>query len=180
MNRSFSSRRNRLVLGVIVALVALAIGALSNRAGTGDGDSGAVAVDSAAPRSTVSLGTAPDTANTATPNGSGATATTAPSTSRGGSGLDLVGLRSLPPEATATWKLIVQGGPYPYDRDGVTFENREKLLPIAARGFYHEYTVPTPGSSDRGARRMIVGGHIEVVFYTADHYGSFVEVDTRR
>ena len=64
----------------------------------------------------------------------------------------------LPAEALATIELIQQGGPFPYRQDGTTFGNREKLLPDEARGYYREYTVPTPGSPDRGARRIVTGG----------------------
>lgn len=78
----------------------------------------------------------------------------------------------LPAEVAETLVLIDKGGPFPYDRDGVVFENREGLLPDHPRGYWHEYTVPTPGSGDRGARRLVVGGAGEV-YYTGDHYGSF-------
>jgi len=78
----------------------------------------------------------------------------------------------LPVEVAQTLELIDDGGPFPYDRDGVVFENRERLLPDHPRGYWHEYTVPTPGSNDRGARRLVVGQAGEV-YYTDDHYGSF-------
>lgn len=91
------------------------------------------------------------------------------------SGLRQVPVRNLPPEANATLTLIAQGGPFPYDRDGITFQNRERLLPRKPAGYYREYTVPTPGENDRGARRLITGNQGEV-YYTADHYASFVEV----
>lgn len=85
-----------------------------------------------------------------------------------------VSAHALPPEARDTLALIRQGGPYPYRRDGVTFQNREGRLPDAANGFYREYTVTTPGSRDRGARRIISGGRPPNVFYyTDDHYRSF-------
>jgi guanyl-specific ribonuclease Sa len=80
----------------------------------------------------------------------------------------------LPPEAIATLELIERGGPFPYDRDGTTFQNRERLLPDRPRGYYREYTVDTPGSRDRGARRIVTGGQPpEVYYYTDDHYRSF-------
>ena len=79
-----------------------------------------------------------------------------------------------------TWKLIEKGGPYPYPRnDDVVFENREKRLPRKQSGYYHEYTVKTPGSADRGARRLITGQAHEL-YYTGDHYASFVVVDPAR
>lgn len=84
----------------------------------------------------------------------------------------------LPPEALETLALIRRGGPYPYRKDGTTFHNRERLLPAAARGYYREYTVPTPGSPDRGARRIVTGGDPPAVFYyTADHYRSFRRIE---
>ena len=86
----------------------------------------------------------------------------------------------LPNEAVATLALIERGGPYPYDRDGTTFQNREGRLPARPRGYYREYTVPTPGAPDRGARRIVAGGSPpEVYYYTDDHYRSFrrLEID---
>jgi guanyl-specific ribonuclease Sa len=84
----------------------------------------------------------------------------------------------LPDEALATLALIDAGGPFPYRRDGVTFENREGRLPDAARGHYREYTVPTPGARDRGARRIVAGGQPpDAYWYTADHYRSFRRIE---
>ena len=80
--------------------------------------------------------------------------------------------RELPPQAHHTLALIKAGGPFPYDRDGVVFGNREKHLPLRQRGYYREYTVKTPGVKHRGARRIVVGGGAEF-YYTEDHYGSF-------
>ena len=82
------------------------------------------------------------------------------------------GTGGLPVEALQTLDLVDQGGPFPYDRDGTTFQNRERLLPAKPSGYWKEYTVPTPGASDRGARRLVVGAGGEV-YYTADHYQSF-------
>lgn len=89
--------------------------------------------------------------------------------------LPRVALSQLPPEAAQTVTLIQAGGPFPYDRDGVAFENREGLLPSEAAGYYHEYTVPTPGASDRGARRIIAGSGGEL-YWTADHYRTFERI----
>ncbi|MGW6446719.1 ribonuclease domain-containing protein [Lentzea sp. NPDC055074] len=98
----------------------------------------------------------------------------------GKSGLDVQALSKLPAEAAKTWKLIEAKGPFPYPRnDGVTFQNREKRLPAKDSGYYKEYTVPTPGSPDRGARRIVTGSEKEV-FYTGDHYSSFVVVDVSK
>lgn len=88
----------------------------------------------------------------------------------------VVHVAELPREGRATYELIRQGGPFPYGKDGSVFGNRERLLPQARRGFYREYTVPTPGSRDRGARRIVCGGPIRAphaCYYTADHYASF-------
>jgi ribonuclease T1 len=86
-------------------------------------------------------------------------------------------LSNLPVQAQQTWQLIERHGPYPYAQDGVVFGNLEKQLPSMPRGFYHEYTVTTPGSDDRGARRLITGQGGQL-YYTADHYASFVMVYT--
>ena len=80
----------------------------------------------------------------------------------------------LPPEAQATLRLIRAGGPFPYARDGVVFGNYERRLPDRPRGYYHEYTVPTPGVASRGARRLVAGGQPPDEFwYSDDHYESF-------
>jgi ribonuclease T1 len=85
---------------------------------------------------------------------------------------------ALPPEARETLRLIAAGGPFPYDRDGTVFQNRERLLPSRPRGHYREYTVPTPGSRDRGARRIVTGGEPPAEFYyTDDHYRSFRRIE---
>jgi len=81
----------------------------------------------------------------------------------------------LPKEAIEVIALIKTGGPFPYRRDGVTFGNREKFLPLRERGWYREYTVKTPGARDRGARR-IVAGRDGTLYYTDDHYRSFKRV----
>lgn len=91
--------------------------------------------------------------------------------------LGTVSLASLPPEAQQTERLVRAGGPFPFDKDGVTFGNRERRLPSQARGYYREYTVPTPHAKNRGARRLVCGGRQpqqpEACFYTDDHYASF-------
>jgi guanyl-specific ribonuclease Sa len=88
-----------------------------------------------------------------------------------------VALSQLPPQARQTVNLIEHGGPFPYPaQDGVVFHNSEHLLPREPDGYYREYTVVTPGSPDRGARRIVVGAHGEY-YYTGDHYASFVRVD---
>ncbi|MFF9014140.1 ribonuclease domain-containing protein [Streptomyces sp. NPDC014870] len=83
----------------------------------------------------------------------------------------------LPSQAHDTLRLIDQGGPFPYRQDGSVFQNRERLLPAHSLGYYHEYTVKTPGSSTRGARRIVTGESYQEDYYTADHYASFDLID---
>lgn len=88
---------------------------------------------------------------------------------------------AVPPEAWQTLERIQAGGPFPYRKDGTTFFNREGLLPQQPRGYYREYTVPTPGASDRGARRIVAGGDPpQVFYYTHDHYRSFRRIEPPR
>lgn len=86
--------------------------------------------------------------------------------------LQEIALTELPREARETLALIKKGGPFPYERDGSVFGNFEKRLPVKARGYYREYTVPTPGLKHRGARRIVAGREGEY-YYTDDHYRSF-------
>ncbi len=86
-----------------------------------------------------------------------------------------VSVGALPHEALRTLQLIERGGPFPYRRDGVVFGNHEQRLPQGPRGFYREYTVPTPGSKGRGARRIVAGESGEF-YYSDDHYRSFRRV----
>lgn len=108
------------------------------------------------------------------PNAAKSTAHAAPATPAVAnvSGLPEVRASELPDEARRTLALIAGGGPYPYSRDDVTFGNFERILPRKSSGYYKEYTVPTPGESDRGARRIVAGKAGEK-YYTADHYNSF-------
>lgn len=86
----------------------------------------------------------------------------------------------LPPEAIHTLDLIFAGGPFPYRQDGTTFQNRERRLPQKPLGYYREYTIETPGSPTRGARRWVTGGDPpEVFYYTDDHYRSFRQIEVR-
>ncbi|MET8622896.1 ribonuclease [Kitasatospora sp. NPDC004669] len=84
----------------------------------------------------------------------------------------------LPSQAQDTLTLIAKNGPYPYNRDGIVFENRESRLPKKADGYYHEFTVLTPGSNDRGTRRVVTGGAGEQ-YWSPDHYATFQEIDPR-
>lgn len=92
-----------------------------------------------------------------------------------------IALGQLPPEAQATDRLIRAGGPFPYSKDGTVFGNRERMLPVKPRGFYREYTVPTPSTRHRGAKRIVCGGRQpaqpEACFYTDDHYASFRRIE---
>ena len=106
------------------------------------------------------------------------TETNTPSSEPDG-GLPTVQLADLPPEAARTLELIDAGGPFPEDRDGITFENREDLLPDQPMGYYREYTVPTPGVDGRGARR-IVTGEADELYWTDDHYASFSRIERSR
>lgn len=87
-------------------------------------------------------------------------------------GFKTIARADLPPEAVETLTRIQRGGPFPYRQDGQVFQNREGILPKKQSGYYHEYTVETPGSEDRGARRIVTGANDEY-YYTSDHYASF-------
>jgi ribonuclease T1 len=90
-----------------------------------------------------------------------------------------IAVAQLPREAVATLNSIAAGGPYPFEKDGIVFGNYERLLPPHRRGFYHEYTVPTPSARNRGARRIVCGGppkRTDNCFYSDDHYASFKRI----
>ncbi|NWL32291.1 ribonuclease domain-containing protein [Paenarthrobacter nitroguajacolicus] len=154
MNRN----RNKLVAfaGLVIAVVVLVVAMVGG---------GSLTAPTTAPPSGV------PTAGQSTTPASG-TATSAASAVANPSTLPTINASQLPKEARQTLALIAKGGPYPYDRDGVNFGNFEGLLPKKSGGFYKEYTVPTPGESDRGARRIIVGKD-SAKYYTPDHYESF-------
>ena len=109
-----------------------------------------------------------------------AAALVTPVQARSAAGDNDVALAGLPAEARQTEQLIRRGGPFPYAKDGSVFGNRERQLPRQFRGYYREYTVKTPGSRDRGARRIVCGGREaaapEACYYTADHYTSFKRI----
>ncbi|MGW3952668.1 ribonuclease domain-containing protein [Streptomyces sp. NPDC004752] len=104
----------------------------------------------------------------------GATATTADAAA---TAVGDICYSDLPSQAYDTLRLIDQGGPYPYPQDGTVFQNREGVLPSQSQGYYHEYTVKTPGSDTRGARRIVTGEDNQEDYYTADHYVSFDLID---
>lgn len=91
-----------------------------------------------------------------------------------------VAVTDLPRQGRQTYQLILDGGPFPYGKDGSVFGNRERLLPRERRGYYREYTVETPGARDRGARRIVCGGKRpttpDACWYTSDHYASFKRI----
>jgi ribonuclease T1 len=94
-------------------------------------------------------------------------------------GAATIRVAQLPRPGQEVYELIRQGGPFPHDKDGTVFGNRERLLPTERRGYYREYTVATPGSRDRGARRIVCGGPARsphACYYTADHYASFRKI----
>ncbi|MEU7027295.1 ribonuclease domain-containing protein [Streptomyces sp. NPDC046275] len=146
-----------LLAGLVLLLAGLT--ALAGCAGGSDGAPG--------DRTATAARTATSPARTPTGR---APASLAPS-----SGLPTVREAELPPEARRTLALIRKGGPFPYAKDGAVFSNFERVLPRHPRGYYHEYTVPTPGERDRGARRIVTGRQGET-YYTDDHYQSFREV----
>lgn len=159
MNRS----RSKLVAfaGLVIAVVALVVAMVGGGALTAPSSTPGGGVQTTTP----SAGLVP-TSPAAVPSRTTAAAVENPS------GLPSINASQLPKEARQTLALIAKGGPYPYDRDGVNFGNFEGLLPKKSGGFYKEYTVPTPGESDRGARRIIVGKDA-AKYYTPDHYESF-------
>lgn len=90
-----------------------------------------------------------------------------------------ISIAELPAQGAQTYAQIARGGPFPYDRDGTIFGNRERLLPIKNRGHYREYTVATPGARHRGTRRIVCGGQPrapEACYYSADHYANFRKI----
>jgi ribonuclease T1 len=143
---------------IVIGLGVLLIGALIGWSARG-GSSSAVAPSSSARSTSVAV----TTSSADSKPSSGCPAITAD---------DTVTIDRLPPEAAETLQAIDAGPPYPFKKDGTVFQNREKVLPKQANGYYHEFTVVTPGSSDRGARRVIAGDCDER-WYTDDHYATF-------
>lgn len=174
MSRRGAARRARtaavVAVMLVLALVAVLVGLV------GSGGSRAVPAGTGTSARPTSTGTPGTARATATQRRSPAATRSTPSGRDAETGLRVVALGSLPPEAQATVALIDAGGPFPYAQDGVTFGNNERLLPAHPRGWYREYTVRTPGERDRGPRRIVTGDDDRVIFYTADHYGSFVRV----
>jgi ribonuclease T1 len=133
---------------------------------------------SAAQEPVASASQTPGRANTV-PDAQAPSVTAEPARSNTLDGLATVGIAQLPRQAVATLRLIEAGGPFPFEKDGVVFGNRERLLPRQPRGYYHEYTVPTPRARDRGARRIVCGGarrQVAECYYSDDHYASFKRI----
>lgn len=145
-------RSGRLRRGGVASLLLVVIVALVGGLAGGCGPAGT----SASPPAGATPGLSPRPSGSATPN----------------DGMPTVASADLPPEAHHTIDLIDHGGPYPYRQDDGVFQNREGLLPPEPRGYYREYTVVTPGSPDRGARR-IIAARDGTLYYTDDHYQSF-------
>lgn len=157
----------RLLAVAAAALVALALTAC------GASGSGAAATTASAPQATSTSSSGGHTSQpkpVASPADAGRLAPAQPTTD-----LRTMTVAMLPKQGIDTLRLIADGGPYPYAKDGSTFSNREGLLPRHPSGWYREFTVDTPGSDDRGARR-IIAGQDGARFYTSDHYSSFREV----
>jgi ribonuclease T1 len=195
--RTHPERRRVLWAAALLLLIMLALGACAAVGTPAPGRSGAQATPTPtrAPARQATLSSAASTAaSTAAPTATPAHRATAahartpaaaqtPTKTRRApatptvalSGLPTIQHDRLPIQARETIDLIQHGGPFPYRQDGAVFQNRERLLPARPNGYYHEYTVKTPGSPDRGARRIIAGDKGEL-YYTDDHYDSFRQV----
>ena len=170
--------RRRVVIAAAVVAVLAVVGVLvAHRGSSSSGQGAAAATTIGAEGKHVTTSVHPATTSRSgttvrTPTTASAGPTAPNPTVPAPAGMATVSIGSLPREAQHTYDLISAGGPFPYSRDGVVFENRERVLPARSSGYYHEYTVLTPGSSDRGARRMITGKQGER-YYTDDHYVTF-------
>ncbi|WP_406287345.1 ribonuclease domain-containing protein [Embleya sp. NBC_00896] len=169
---SGAQRRNLVIVTLLALVAALALVFALTR---GDGDSDGKGAGTASTRAPVAstIGTGGPTTGAATPPGRTAHPAARPDWVP--TGMRTVSAAALPAEARETLRLIAAGGPFPYARDGIVFGNRERLLPAEPTGHYREYTVPTPGSADRGARRIVAGEDAER-YYSDDHYASFAAV----
>lgn len=175
--RTATARTVALVLmGVLVVLLAVRIATWPRQ---GEPTPTVVTVTATAPASSDPSSAGPGARPSSA--GPGAEPSTDPGTDDSGatdpeSGLAWVDLADLPPQAADTVRLIEAGGPFRYSQDGAVFSNREGVLPAKSRGYYREYTVPTPGSRDRGARRIVTGDRDRILYWTADHYDSFERI----
>lgn len=170
---TYAARRRSVPAWVLalVVLLGVALGWWVGQRGDQGGSAGA-STDVVA-TSTASVGATPTAAST---GDASPTTTSGPTTARTPrSGLPTIAESRLPTQARDTLVLIHAGGPFPYDKDGAVFQNRERILPRQPTGYYHEYTVPKPGESDRGPWRLVAGDDGDV-YWTADHYDSFQQV----
>ncbi|MEV6973859.1 ribonuclease [Kitasatospora sp. NPDC093806] len=175
--------RNRLFTGLTVLLLALAavVGYLVSDDGGAGAPKAAASTSASSSASTSATAATRSAAPKPTPPGGSAAPATPAATATWvptDPALADVCRTKLPSQAADTLGLIAKGGPYPYRSDGIVFENRESRLPRKASGYYHEFTVVTPGSADRGARRVVTGDSGEQ-YWTADHYATFQEIDSR-
>ena len=169
---STGRRRYQWLLLLLVAGLLLAWLLVDGTRGDGDADGSAAPSGTSSPTHELTATATPTT----DPTSDGTDDTGGDGATDPESGLPIVQVSALPPEAARTLELIDRGGPFPEpEHDGGTFENREALLPEQPMGYYKEYTVPTPGSDDRGARRIVAGEGGEL-YYTGDHYSSFSRI----
>ncbi|MFE4975613.1 ribonuclease [Kitasatospora sp. NPDC056651] len=171
-----TNRKNPLVV-VAVLLLALVAGVGYLLTGKGS-DHPKAAASATAAATTGSSAPKPSAPKPSPPAGGAATPAPAGTWVPSDSSMADVCRTKLPSQAVETLTLIAKGGPYPYNRDGIVFENRESRLPKKTDGYYHEFTVVTPGSNDRGTRRVVTGGSGEQ-YWSADHYATFQEIDSR-
>lgn len=190
MANQFKLWVNKRTLGAVGVVLLLALALLVVKGLSGGTTTSAAGTTtssrSSSTSSTAKAGTTASTARSTTSQAVGTSSTLSPATAATAApttaaaaaqvtappGVGTIARSSLPKQAITTLGLIDKGGPYPYRQDGVVWENREGRLPDRPQGYYHEYTVVTPGSPDRGARRIVTGGPGER-YYTDDHYGSF-------
>ncbi len=179
----FAGSDRNMKIGMVCAILVVLIGVIGALTTGGDGSSPdqalIEAVDSdSSEDSSDSADSAAATDSASTDAGSTDAESTedaaAPAANRF-SDLATIDPASLPGEALDTLALIASGGPYPFSRDDLIFQNREGILPDRPQGHYREYTVITPGEDDRGARRIVAGDDGEL-YYTSDHYSSFSEI----
>ncbi|MGW3072448.1 MULTISPECIES: ribonuclease [unclassified Kitasatospora] len=176
-----TNRRNPLVVVAVLILAVLAgVGYLLTDKGSGHPRAAAssTAAATAGPSTSGSSAPKPSAPKPTPPPGGASAPAPAGTWVPTDAALADVCRSKLPSQAVDTLTLIAKGGPYPYNRDGIVFENRESRLPKKAGGYYHEYTVVTPGSDDRGTRRVVTGDAGEQ-YWSADHYATFLEIDSR-
>ena len=164
-----SAKNMRRVFSMVAVAAAIVVGTIELVQRADDGPTTRTASTSATTRERASSSTTRATTRATTE------ATTPSASPTRASDLPTISIGDLPDEALDTLLLIQRGGPYPYRQDDGVFQNREGILPARTGGFYREYTVETPGSPDRGARRIVVGADGDR-YYTSDHYDSFREI----